>query len=58
MESSVNTNYENMDRLESRLINLEQNNQNLSQRLNRLETDLKNQQILIDKLTINKNISH
>jgi len=54
MEFSVNTNYESMDRLESRLINLEQNNENLSKRLNQLETDLKNQQILIDKLTINK----
>jgi hypothetical protein len=52
MES--NSYYENIDSLETRLLKLEQSNEGLSKRINILEMDLKTQQRVVDKLSLNK----
>jgi uncharacterized coiled-coil protein SlyX len=52
MESD--SHYENIDSLETRLLKLEQSIEDLNKRINILEMDLKTQQRVIDKLSLNK----
>jgi hypothetical protein len=47
---------ENIDSLETRLLKLEQSNEDLNKRVNILEIDLKTQQRVIDKLFLNKSL--
>ncbi len=47
---------ENIDSLETRLLKLEQSNEDLNKRVNILEMDLKTQQRVIDKLFLNKSL--
>ncbi len=48
--------YENIESLETRLLKLEQSNEDLNKRVNILEIDLKTQQRVIDKLFLNKSL--
>jgi hypothetical protein len=54
MESD--SHYENIDSLETRLLKLEQSNEDLNKRVNILEMDLKTQQRVIDKLFLNNSL--
>jgi hypothetical protein len=54
MESD--SHYENIGSLETRLLKLEQNNEDLNKRVNILEMDLKTQKRIIDKLSPNKSL--
>jgi len=47
---------ENINSLETRLLKLEQSNEDLNKRVNILEMDLKTQQRVIDKLFLNKSL--
>jgi uncharacterized coiled-coil protein SlyX len=48
--------YENIESLETRLLKLEQSNEDLDKRINILEKDLKTQQRVIENLFLNNSL--
>jgi len=58
MQSSNNSNHENVDQMVLRLTSLEKINKDLTERINKMEIDFKSQQNVIENLVANMTKPH